>query len=649
MKISEVHIDGFMAIGSAVLGLADRGLVLIQGENKDDNSASSNGSGKSTLPDAISWCLYGVTARGESGDDIINTTCKSAKVSVLILDDDGATYRITRFRKDKIDKNRVYLFKDLKAITLPVDLTLGTDKETQLRINQVIGCDVDVFNAAIYQGQECIPDMPNMSDKQIKNLIERAAGIEVLEGCYKIALVKKNDAEKTMSRRNSELNLSVANLDNIRADILELEACSDEWQARHSIKQIEADKLVDEAEAVKDEWLDKVERQKKNVIVVKANIEKHKAILSEKAECDRYLASLVAVEHEHSTALRLAQNELSRTKSALENLQNKLGVVSSRIGSDCSECGKEIFEADLKSVMAGIGMQIDKKSEELKRCVEDVKDATSLLEASKSRACKYSDEMPDYTETAEQMSKCNIILAKIETLRVEARGYEAAFVSMRDARGEIDAEENPHDARLNKRLLDVKSYEEKVKEISKLHKADKSRFEMLTSAAEVYSPAGVRAHILDHVTPFLNARTAHYLSALSDGNLSAEWSTISMTKKKELREKFCIEVSNMTGGKKFGLLSGGEKRKVRLSCAMALQDVVSGRTTKPIELFMADEIDDALDPSGLERLMSILEEKARERGTVLVISHNSLGDWIRDVAVVTKEGGVATISGALSV
>ena len=153
---------------------------------------------------------------------------------------------------------------------------------------------------------------------------------------------------------------------------------------------------------------------------------------------------------------------------------------------------------------------------------------------------------------------------------------------------------------------------------------------------------------MDHVAPFLNARTGHYLSALSDGNLKAIWSTLTKTAKGELREKFSIEVENATGGKSFGLLSGGEKRKVRLACAMALQDVVAQRASKPVELFMADEIDDALDEAGLERLMGLLDEKARERGTVLVISHHSLQDWIREVAVVTKEGGKATITGALS-
>lgn len=57
----------------------------------------------------------------------------------------------------------------------------------------------------------------------------------------------------------------------------------------------------------------------------------------------------------------------------------------------------------------------------------------------------------------------------------------------------------------------------------------------------------------------------------------------------------------------------GEKRKVRIACSLALQDLVSNRASKNIDLFIGDEIDDALDTAGLERLMGILESKARER------------------------------------
>jgi DNA repair exonuclease SbcCD ATPase subunit len=63
---------------------------------------------------------------------------------------------------------------------------------------------------------------------------------------------------------------------------------------------------------------------------------------------------------------------------------------------------------------------------------------------------------------------------------------------------------------------------------------------------------------------------------------------------------------------------------------------------------VGDEIDDALDPSGLERLMTILERKAREKGTVIVISHNELRDWIDNVTVVRKPAGKSsTVEGSL--
>ncbi|MDN9032308.1 exonuclease, partial [Enterobacter hormaechei] len=75
--------------------------------------------------------------------------------------------------------------------------------------------------------------------------------------------------------------------------------------------------------------------------------------------------------------------------------------------------------------------------------------------------------------------------------------------------------------------------------------------------------------------------------------------------------------------KSFQTLSGGEKRKVRIACSLALQDLVASRVSKHIELFIGDEIDAALDTAALERLMGTLEAKARARGTVMIISHNA--------------------------
>ena len=149
------------------------------------------------------------------------------------------------------------------------------------------------------------------------------------------------------------------------------------------------------------------------------------------------------------------------------------------------------------------------------------------------------------------------------------------------------------------------------------------------------------------MTPSLNERTSHYLGTLSDGNITAVWSTIQLNAKGEPVEKFAITVDKPGDADSYAGLSGGEQRKVKLACALALQDLVASRAEKPIDLWIGDEIDDAMDDAGLERLMTVLETMARERGTVAVISHNALNDWIRETATVTRKGGYSTVSGAL--
>jgi DNA repair exonuclease SbcCD ATPase subunit len=47
--------------------------------------------------------------------------------------------------------------------------------------------------------------------------------------------------------------------------------------------------------------------------------------------------------------------------------------------------------------------------------------------------------------------------------------------------------------------------------------------------------------------------------------------------------------------------------------------------------------------SGLERLMTILDKRGREKGTVIVISHNDLGAWIDQSITVINSGGISTI------
>ncbi|WP_326894506.1 hypothetical protein U8P73_35985 (plasmid) [Rhizobium beringeri] len=244
--------------------------------------------------------------------------------------------------------------------------------------------------------------------------------------------------------------------------------------------------------------------------------------------------------------------------------------------------------------------------------------------------------MTDITAVATQRAVYDKHLASYYDLVRQQTSIVNQAKNLRDQLIAVQAEANPHQKTIDTLTKQAETVEKAL--IEALAKVTEQEEEVALEAevVKIYGPAGVRATILDDVTPFLNSQTAKYLTILSDGNIEATWTTLTPDAKGNLKEKFTIDVNNTLGGDNFKAISGGEKRKVRIATALALQDLVATRATKPIELWIGDEIDDALDKSGLERLMQILEEKARERGSVFVISHNELRDHIKQVMLIEK-------------
>lgn len=644
MKITELQIENFLAISEATVRLDDRGLVLIQGDNRDDSSAVSNGAGKSTIPDALDWVLFGETARGEKGDAVVNNAVgKGTRVSAYIVDGDES-YLIQRHRKHKTGKNALHVRRIMPKLA---DLTKGTDKLTQEVVNQIVGCSHEVFRAAVYAGQEQMPDLPAMTDKQLKELIEEAAGITLLERAYDIARERHTAQKRQVEATERELELVGIELRGVQTQLADAKESHLRWQGERKAR---CEELVIEAK----EYL----RQHKQHATALEETDSRETMTARVTELQAQLDA-VAGEKVRLDELRLeemkAQRAFERAKASYDakyrevvKARDQYDHVEDHVGKPCGECGKLYKTADLAEAKRLAGERVralvaeakslkiasddalqsvqnaSQKRADYERAMTDVSATSRALRVAESNL-----EQRDHLEHARDQAKLNAD-RRVEKLKVEKAAvnpYDAKIEELRQRREELDAKET----KIADRLIEAQRLLAVARE-----------------AAKVYSPAGVRAHILDTVTPFLNERTAQYLGALSDGNLSANWSTISLTAKGEARERFAIDVVSLRDAKTFKGLSGGQKRKVRLACAMALQDLVASRATKPISLWCGDEIDDALDTAGLERLMTILDSKARERGTVLVISHSDLRDWIGQVITVVREGGVSFIADGVS-
>jgi DNA repair exonuclease SbcCD ATPase subunit len=640
MKFTKLLLEQFLAITKAEINLADRGLMLIQGINEDDSSAESNGAGKSSLADGLCWVLYGETARGVSGDAVINDKAGKGTMGQVDIDDGDDVYRIARHRKHPKHKNSLTVMHLAKDGTIN-ELTKGTDKLTQEVVNRIVGASLEVFRAAVYAGQELMPDLPAMTDKQLKVLIEEASGVTLLEEAYRLARDKLSAAKAAHSEVTDQTDKAGMRKDMLEDQVITTTAQRDGWEIdrKTKIATLKAEVGI-RVGTVKD---------------IDADIAAidEPAIAKGLADCDAKLASLSGEQKTHNDLARkvtTAQGEITNHrrfaeayKREHEQIRDQIAALDATVGTPCHECGREHDRDTIAVHKAALVKKAGELAERFKESKDKMKQATEDAQKLEGELHAFAASMTDPSAiNAERAS----LLGQQRALDDLKRKREVEAVQAKNLANqakELTAAVNPHLATLTDLEAKIAKIDAELGVLAGKLKEEAGKVEIAESVVKVFSPAGVRAHILDEVTPFLNAQTSKYLSIMSDDNIEAVWTTLVPNSKGELKEKFSIEVTNAKGAKSFGGLSGGEKRKVRICTALALQDLVATRATKPIDLFIGDEIDNALDPAGIERLTQILEDKARERGSVFVISHSDLKDWVSQVITVKKKDGETTL------
>ncbi|SSN02342.1 putative exonuclease [Klebsiella variicola] len=633
MKFLTLEVENFMALANAKVELDQRGLVLIQGVNAGDSSAASNGAGKSTLMNSLMWCIYGETSNGVKGDDVLSTGHeKNCRVKVTI-EDEGKRYAIIRHRKHKEFKNRLIVRGE------DGDMTKGKDSLTQEFVERLIGASKEVFMASIYASQEAMPDLPGMSDKNLKTIVEEAAGVDRLTKAYAIARERANAAAARMETTKTKMDACLSLVESAQNELESAKTSSEAWERDRSERLDVARADLVGAEVTLTEVEMELRSLPEQIRDTENAIGKEREKLASKEEHDAKLVKVRGAITDIRASIRITENIQKEAMQRARALKVKAEEVNTKVGEPCPTCGKAYCLEDLSTVKESF--------------VEQARSEISQAQASATSVAKYQEHLEKALKIESSLvastPDVSAIISRIEqltkelgTLRHREKEVVAVEALVARARSEVDRitkETNPF-------LAVIKRHEESLAANKSNYGVLKTELKniqeqalLLDKARQVYSPAGVRSHILTSVTPFLNAQTAEYLNTLSDGNIVAEWSTMESTKKGEWRDKFNISVRKIGASKTFQTLSGGEKRKVRIACSLALQDLVASRASKNIELFIGDEIDDALDTAGLERLMGILEAKARERGTVMIISHKEMKSWFREtITVEVKEG-----------
>jgi len=296
------------------------------------------------------------------------------------------------------------------------------------------------------------------------------------------------------------------------------------------------------------------------------------------------LDSIVSTERD---LLAKSRSVKSKYEFVLESLNDSLDKMSDiDAGSVCSEC-MQIIDGEHKK----------REVKKLKAKISDHKSKAPLVDPSRyNTAVEYCDGarevIHEYERAKSELSK--VLLANSKTS---------------DAMAEVN--------------------EKKITNEKKLKVLKKRRVEA-EYAHKALSDTGIPSLLMDKLVPALNESSAKYMRVM----FPQAYLSFSTDSGKSDRFVF---LSHKIDGTDYKLMSEGERARVDLCAAMAIQESSSGTSGRSFNIRFYDEVFDGMDDAGMENVVMMLSERVSKVKSIFVISHlGQIRDMLPSRILVTK-------------
>ena len=661
MKFTKIKATNFLSLKDFELDLDNQGLLLLDGKNLDSKEGAfeQNGVGKSTILASIFYALFGETPDGRTADAVINKTAKKNTLVELTFELGNHTYVITRGRK----KNVLTLTQDNDEVSF------STMKETQAHIEELIGIPEDVFRTTLFFDGHYSTPFSEMTDKQKKTFLSAIVDLEVYTKAHDKTKEDIRDLKAKLA--TAESNISIAKessqreLDNIKR----LQETKSQFEVNLEQAKTQLANLdLSEREAYVDK-LTEATSELSRASEYKSTNEAQRALTEATTSSQRLYSELTTLENKKQQLLGHLETLKENLKATMEmkkqyehlnsNAYTKENLVESfdlGVAGQPKESLSTIIPGaannleDVKQLNAKLAKGIaeyksldpDEFNQEIatkQQEVETAKQALIQLQVSADKEVQANNAMQGNYQQA--ITKVNQLKQTIQELDNKQTNLERAVES---AKTNLDL--------INQQLSGYGTTElskdatTRVKELESARDTLSKQIIDLEQVLGAFSDQGIKSHVLDLVTPALNEGVNKYLSSLTGGAITIEFST--QTKKADgtLSDKFDIRVFYNSQETTYNSLSSGEKRRVDVAISLALQDMVLQRYGDDINLLAYDELFESLDATGSENVVELLKERTNKVGTIIVVSHNEdLKPLFDKTITVIKKDGVSTLEG----
>lgn len=631
LTFKKVELNNFKTFKHAELDFENNGLSLIEGINHDSSSFNSNGGGKSSLLSALTYALFGKTGQAnEKANDIVNREIGKNTSVVLTFNVDGTDYKIERYRKDKEHKNKVLLFEN------DTEITEKSAADTNLHIEEIIGMDYTIYTNTIMYGQDSnAKTFTEATDKEKKDILSDITRISVYAQAQQIVRDEQKETEQALI--NNEAEQGATKKDSEQVNQMAEQEKQDYKQTEESLSEHKDKlKLLSEDSAMQEQH-------------ASLNNLKESLAQLQDSPIQRYTVDKTSLDKmsEAKQAVKDKINEFNYKKKALNDdiIKLKNGQNTLNTATTCPTCGQPLDASHAQKEYENVSTQINTINKSIQEIDEGIN--TKLVIAENNIATKITQEKERLKQEEQQMNQDYEDYHR--KVNEDTQIYNTTSNSVSTWLNQIEKEEE-----VLKTLESVpkpRDYSDKLEELAEylqdLKDKNTELFKLKESqrkSIEVLSREGVQSIVLDGVTPFLNEHANEYLKELSGGTIKVDFTTQVETQKGDLKDKFEVAVENSVGANTYSGLSAGEKRRVDLSVALAIQDLIYDSARIKTNVSVYDETFEGLDTSASESAIQLLERKAEEIGNIYVITHNdNLKPLFNSVLTVEKTDGVSQV------
>ena len=585
-----IELNNFLSYEHESIILDNPGYIFVHGENNNPlDSAKSNGCGKSTIFNAIVWALTGKTISGSKNVENVYLDGKTS-VELLFTCNDNE-YRI---RREKNPSNLfIYINDENKS-------GKGIRDTEKLLIEYLPDITESLINSVIILGQGLPQRFSNNTPSGRKEVLETLSKSDFMIDDLKTRLsnrksqldaeLRSNEDEKiTLMSKSSiierTLGDTINELNNLDTNEHLTESINELNDTLTNIKEDKADIVfqIDQLKNIIERnnskllklQSDKLEEEQ-SIDVTKLEAVKEK-INSLKFEIQTVEKEIIKLESVVDVCPTCGQKLPGVTKLDTSSLHEKLDTLNLTVAYCMSE--QVVLTEEYNQAI----IDIDNKYKDLWSDLNDsIHDDKQTLESYERKLSKYNSKIH---ETELKLSKLSIELEHLIEREQELNN------KILNLRSDIDS--------INEDLVVINNT------IDSLHEKLDVNTKMSTFIKREF-----RGYLLINVVNFIADKCKLYSQQVF-GNTQLDFKLDGNN------------ISIMFDHKEYESLSGGEKQKVDIIIQLALRDMLCSFLNFSSNILVLDEITDALDSVGAQKVFNLISNNLNDVETIYIISHHT--------------------------